>query len=75
MLNPDREQEEKNIVAEYSMPANEEIEQEQLRNEHEPQRNYHDQQRWEHEPQRNSHDQPRREHEPQRNHHEQQRRR
>lgn len=44
MLNPDREQEEKNIVAEYSKPAEEEIELEQPRNELEPQRNHHHEQ-------------------------------
>lgn len=44
MLNPDREQEEKNIVAEYSKPAEEEIELEPPRSEVEPQRNHHHEQ-------------------------------
>jgi CTD kinase subunit beta len=75
MLNPDREQEEKNIVAEYSRPAEDETEQEQQGIEQEPQRNHYEQRRSEHEPPRNHHEQRRNEHEPQRNHHEQQRRR
>jgi hypothetical protein len=45
MLNPDREQEEKNIVAEYSKPAEEETEHEQPRGEPEPPRNHHEQHR------------------------------
>ena len=75
MLNPDREQEERNIVAEYSLPADEEVEHEQHVNDAEPQRNHQDHQRSHHEPQRNHHEHRRRDHEPQRSHHEQQRRR
>ena len=74
MLNPDRELEERNIVAEYSTPADEEIEHEERATTNEPQRNHHDQPRREHDSQRSYHDQHRREHDPQRNHHEQQRR-
>ena len=83
MLNPDREQDEKIIVAEYSKPAEEEIEQEQQRSQHEPQRNHHheaqrdhhESQRDYHESQRDYHESHRNHHEPQRNHYEQQRRR
>jgi len=38
MLNPDREQEEKNIVAEYFKPAEEEIERERERSPERPRR-------------------------------------
>jgi hypothetical protein len=75
MLNPDREQEEKNVVAEYSRPADEEVEPEEQREELEPQRNHHEQRRNEHDAQRNHHDHQRRDQELNRYHHDQPRRR